>query len=76
MILVDTGNLSTFARVDALSHLWELFPGTALAITPAIFREVQEAKNQGYGWLNQVITLVSNKRRRFITCPRHLRCRT
>jgi predicted nucleic acid-binding protein len=58
MILADTSILSTFARVDALGLLWALFPRVPLGVTPAIYREVQEALNQGCGWLVQVPRLV------------------
>src|SRR5439155_26134140 len=50
MILADTSVLSTFARVDALKLLWELFPGRILGLTPAVFREITEAIAQGCAW--------------------------
>lgn len=62
MILADTSILSTFARVDALELLWELFPGRALAITPAVFREILEAIAQGCTWLVRVPALVKSGR--------------
>jgi predicted nucleic acid-binding protein len=67
MILVDTSILSTFARVDALELLWALFPSVPLGVTPAIFREVQEAVTQGCGWLAQVPGLVKSGRLQLAT---------
>ena len=62
MILADTNVLSTFARVDALALLWELFPGRSLGVTPAIFREILEAVTQGCTWLAEVPALVKGGR--------------
>jgi predicted nucleic acid-binding protein len=67
MILVDTSILSTFARVDALELLWALFPRGPLGVTPAIYREIQEAITQGCGWLDQVPGLVKNGRLQLAT---------
>jgi len=62
MILVDTNVLSTFARVDALPLLWELFTDRPLSVTPAIFREVLEAISQGCTWLADIPALVKRGR--------------
>src|SRR5260370_14283854 len=62
MILADTNVLSTFARVDALPLLWELFPDRAVGVTPAIFREVLEAVAQGCTWLAELPALVKGGR--------------
>src|SRR5439155_2204181 len=62
MILVDTSILSTFARIEALPLLWELFPSRSLAVTPAVFREVLEAIAQGCAWLADLPDLVKTGR--------------
>jgi predicted nucleic acid-binding protein len=67
MILVDTNLLSTFARADALSLLWELFSGDPLGVTPAIFREILEAVAQGCTWLSEVPALVKGGRIQLIS---------
>jgi predicted nucleic acid-binding protein len=54
MILVDTSILSTFARVNALDALYDVFPGNKLSITPAILREITDAIGQGCAWLHQI----------------------
>jgi predicted nucleic acid-binding protein len=62
VILADTSILSTFGRVDALKLLWELFPGRSLGVTPAIFREIVDAIDQGCVWLDQIPDLIKSGR--------------
>ena len=45
MILADTNVLSTFAPLDALTLLWELFPDRPAGVTPAI--SVKATKRHG-----------------------------
>jgi hypothetical protein len=58
MILAGTSILLTFARVDGLELLWELFPDGAVSVSPAMFREIREAIAQGCAWLIQLPGLI------------------
>jgi predicted nucleic acid-binding protein len=40
MILVDTNILGTFARVDALDLLFELFSDDEIGVAPAVYAEL------------------------------------
>ncbi len=53
MILVDTNILSTFARVDELELLFQLFGRSPLGLTSAVLAELNEALAHGCAWLEQ-----------------------
>jgi len=67
MILLDTSILSSFARVDGLNLLWELFPHQDIGISPAVFREVTAAIACGRGWLEQIPGLIRAGRLKLAT---------
>jgi predicted nucleic acid-binding protein len=48
MILCDTNILSTFAKIDQLRLLLQLFVDDELALVPAVYEELQEGIRRGY----------------------------
>jgi predicted nucleic acid-binding protein len=48
MILCDTNILSTFAKIDQLRLLLQLFVDDDLALVPAVYEELQEGIRRGY----------------------------
>lgn len=51
MILCDTNILSTFAKIDRLPLLLQLFASDKLAVVPAVYEELQEGIHRGYSSL-------------------------
>lgn len=48
MILCDTNILSTFAKIDQLGLLLQLFSDDEMAVVPAVYEELQEGIRRGY----------------------------
>ena len=67
MIIVDNNILSTFAKIDRLDILFQLFPQTQIGIVPAVYNELRIGVRKGHFQLKQVMDMVQQKRIRLIT---------
>jgi predicted nucleic acid-binding protein len=67
MIIVDNNILSTFAKIDRLDILFQLFPQTQIGIVPAVYNELRIGVRKGHVQLKQVMEMVQQKRIRLIT---------
>ena len=74
MLLCDTNILSTFAKIDQMELLLQLFVRDELAVVPAVYEELQEGIRRGYASLQvanahiqqgQITILVPNAREIF-----------
>lgn len=58
MILFDTNILVTFAKIEKLYLLLELFLGQPLAITPNVLTEINKAKSLNYVHAEKILSFV------------------
>jgi predicted nucleic acid-binding protein len=58
MTLSDANILSTFARIEQIKLLRQLVGGDLLYVTPAIYREIQQAVEGGRDFLQPVLDAV------------------
>ena len=58
MILSDTNILSTFAKIDRLSLLLQLFERAKMGVVPAVYEELQKGVSSGYVPLQAAIALI------------------
>ena len=58
MLLADTNILSTLAKVNQLSLLFQLFPDERLGVVVTVYEECVEGVNRGYAALQSVIDLI------------------
>ena len=54
MIVFDTDVLSTFAKVNKLNLLFELFNGNELFYTPSVKLDLQRAQEKDYGFVERI----------------------
>ena len=62
MILADTNILGTFARVDALNLLVDLFREDEIGVTPAVYAELLAGVREGRQFLQTAVDLVESGR--------------
>ena len=62
MVLADTNILSTFAKIDQLVLLLQLFTDDRLGVVPAVYAEFQAGVQRGYTNLQAVIELIQQRR--------------
>ena len=67
MILIDTNILSTFAKIDRLDLLEEVFK--EMHISPNVLDEVKRAEELGYSHAEKILELI-RKGKIQISCPR------
>lgn len=65
MVLADTNILSTFALIDKLILLLDLFKEEQLSISPNVFNEITEAQTAGYAHADKILELIKTGK---ITC--------
>lgn len=58
MILSDTNILSTFAKINRLSLLAQLFERAQIGVVPAVYTELQTGVSSGYVALQAAIALI------------------
>ena len=56
MLLCDTNILSTFAKIDQMELLLQLFARDEIAVVPAVYEELQEGIRRGYAPLQAANT--------------------
>jgi predicted nucleic acid-binding protein len=66
MILLDTNILGTFARVEALDVLLNLFGREEVALTPAVYAELAAGVREGRQFLQPTLDLVDQGRRKLV----------
>lgn len=58
MLLCDTNILSTFAKINRMALLLQLFARNEMAVVPAIYEELQEGIRRGYAPLQAANALI------------------
>jgi predicted nucleic acid-binding protein len=67
VILIDTNILSTFARINRLDFLSQVFNADVLYISANVYDEVRKGIEKGYSFLSPVFVLVESKKLRIAT---------
>lgn len=67
MIIVDTNILSTFARVNKLSLLFELFKHDEIAISPNVLQEINDTKARNFSYAEKLINLINENKIKVIS---------
>lgn len=62
MLLADTNILSTFAKIDQLQLLLQLFSATRIGVVPAVYEEFQTGLKKGYNDLRAIVKLIQQGR--------------
>ena len=62
MILADTNILGTFARVDAVDLLFDLFSQDEIGVSPAVYAELLAGVREGRRFLQTAVDLVESGR--------------
>ena len=60
MILADTNILGTFARVDALDFLIDLFGQNEIGVAPAVYAELLAGVREGREFLDAAVEFVES----------------
>jgi len=60
MILVDTNIISTFAKIDRLELLFEVFKQRILYISPNVFQELKDARDKRYDFVELIFELLQS----------------
>jgi predicted nucleic acid-binding protein len=58
MFLCDTNILSTFAKINQMELLLQLFARDEMAVVPAVYEELQEGIRRGYAPLQAANALI------------------
>lgn len=66
MVLIDTDILSTFAKIERLDLLFQVFKGKSLCVSPSVFQEICNGINDGYSSLAGILRLVHNREIRIL----------
>ena len=67
MLLADTNILSTFAKIDQLPLLLQLFDAQRIGVVPAVYGEFQAGLNKGYTDLQAIVNLIQDERIELVT---------
>ena len=60
MIVIDTNIIGTFAVIEELELLWEVFPHDQMAMVPAVQTELEAGIEEGRGFLSPVFELLES----------------
>ena len=61
MVLTDTNILSTFAKINELSLLRQLFVEEGIGIVPAVYEELHHGVSKGYVALQAALELIQHR---------------